>query len=175
VKRFRFRFQPILTVKERLEEARRASLGEAVAVLNYERERLADLQRVRDTYRRASATPAVARLDTTVLGLGAGYLQRLRGEIGAQEQRIRQVEAVVEERRQRLALAARERRTYEILRDQARARHRDEQLQGERRVLDEIGEQLHQRQRREAAGADEALPRAAVGRLSTPMNPTQGG
>ncbi len=174
MKRFRFRFQPILTVKERLEEARRASLGEAVAVLNYERDRLADLQRMRDTYRQASATPAAARLDAVVLGLGAGYLQRLRGEIGAQEQRIRQVEAVVEERRQRLAVAARERRTYEILREQARARHREEQQQSERRLLDEIGEQLHQRRRRDEVAEEEAMRPAVAGRLAVSMSPDQG-
>ena len=44
MKRFTFRFQRILEIKERIEEARRAELGEVTAALNRERQQLLALQ-----------------------------------------------------------------------------------------------------------------------------------
>lgn len=151
MRRFRFRFQRILEVKERIEEARRIALGEAIAVLNRERDRLEELLEVRRRYRRASTVLSAAVLDPGLLSLNVGYLQRLQREIGEQESRIRKVEAVVEERRQRLLAASRDRRTYEILKEKALEAHREEQLRRERMQLDEVGEQLHVRQQTELA------------------------
>jgi flagellar FliJ protein len=149
MRRFRFRFQRILEVKERIEEARRISLGEAIAVLNRERDRLEELQEVQRRYRRASMVLPATVLDPGLLTLSVGYLQRLEREIGEQEDRIRKVETVVEERRQRLLAASRDRRTYEILKEKALEVHREEQLRRERMHLDEVGEQLHLRQQAE--------------------------
>ncbi|MFA6109446.1 MAG: flagellar export protein FliJ [Candidatus Latescibacterota bacterium] len=151
MRRFRFRFQRILEVKERIEEARRIALGEATAVLNRERDRLEALHQIRRRYRQASAVLTAAPLDPGFLSLNVGYLQRLQREIGEQEERIRQVEVVVEERRQRLLAASRDRRTYEILKEKALEAHREEQLRRERMQLDEVGEQLHARRQAELA------------------------
>lgn len=151
MRRFRFRFQRILEVKERIEEARRIALGEAIAVLNRERDRLEELHQIRRRYRQASAVLPAAPLDPGLLSLNVGYLQRLQREIGEQEERIRQVETVVEERRQRLLAASRDRRTYEILKEKALEAHREEQMRRERMHLDEVGEQLHGRRQAELA------------------------
>lgn len=148
MRRFSFRFQRLLELKESVEEARRIALGEVVAVLNRERERLLELERTSGYYREASATLPAVRLDAPLLALNDTYLLRLTREIREQEQQIGRVEEVVEEKRQALVAARKERRVYEILKDRAREAHRRERNRQERKVLDEVGQDLYRQRER---------------------------
>lgn len=149
MRRFNFRFQRLLEIKERIEEGRRIALGEATAVLNRERQRLEELERVRQQYRRASQVLPAAPLVPILLNLNANYLLRLQREIDEQQEQIRRVEAIVEDRRQKLLAATKERRTYEILKERAWEAHREEWKRQEGMRLDEVGGQLHQRRQSE--------------------------
>ena len=149
MKRFRFRFQRVLELKESVEESRKIALGEAVEVLNREQLQLDRLQQTRQLYLEASRGAPAARLDSPLLGLNASYLQRLQREIEEQKGHIGQVEAIVAERRERLLEATKERRVYEILKEKALEAHRKEQQRQERIQLDEVGEQLYARRRSE--------------------------
>ena len=143
MRRFRFRFQRLLEIKERMEERRRAELGEAVAVLNQERDRLAELRRIQQFYRQGPKSLPDAPLDPSLLALNASYDQRLRRETQEQLDRIRQVEEAVEKRRQKLVDATKERRVYEILKERAVEAYQHERRRQEQMVLDEIGGQLY--------------------------------
>ena len=143
MKRFRFRFQRLLEIKEKMEERRKAELGEAVAVLNQERDRLAELRRIQQFYRQGSRSLPGTPLDPSLLSLNSSYDQRLRREAQEQLDRIRQIEEEVEKRRQKLVDATKERRVYEILKERAVEAYQHERRRQEQMVLDEIGGQLY--------------------------------
>ena len=145
MKRFNFRFQRILKIKERMEEARKIALGKVIAVLNLEQERLADLEQTRMLYRQGGRELLALQLDPSLLSLNVSYLQRLQREIQEQRVRIQQVEKAVEEKRQELVEATKERRVYEILKERAVEDYRREQKRQERIMLDEVGGQLYMR------------------------------
>jgi len=149
MKRFSFRFQRVLELKKSVEEARKIALGEAVEVLNREQLQFERLQQTRQLYLQASRGAPAARLDAPLLGLNASYLLRLEREIGEQKGHIGRIEAIVEERRERLLEATKERRVYEILKEKALEAHKKEQKRQERIQLDEVGEQLYARRRSE--------------------------
>ena len=145
MKRVAFRFQRLLEVKESFEAARKIALGEAMAVLTRELRALADLQRTRAAHLQAAQGQAVAVLDPPLLGLSARYLQRLEREIGEQEQHLRQVEAIVADKRGQLIEAQRQRRVYEMLKERAWESHQRQSKRQQQIQLDEVGEQLHAR------------------------------
>lgn len=154
MKRFGFRFQRILEIKERIEEARRAELGEVMAVLNRELEQLAAMRGTLNSYRRAGYSQPAARVDAPLLGISASYNLRLEREIGEQLEHVRRIEVVVEDKRKNLLEATRERRVYEILKERAQEAHRSEFNRQERIQLDEIGEQLYARREGEHSELD---------------------
>ena len=128
-----------------MEDAGRAELGEATAALNREREQLSALYETQATYRNMSGLPVHQRVDTGLLGVSARYTERLKGEVREQIEHIEKIEAVVENKRQKLLEATRERRVYEVLKERAEEEHRREANRRERMQLDEVGEQLYAR------------------------------
>ena len=128
-----------------MEDAGRAELGEVTAVLNREREQLSALYETQATYRNMGDLPVHQRVDTGLLGVSARYTERLKGEVREQIDHIEKIEAVVENKRQKLLEATRERRVYEVLKERAEEAHRREANRRERMQLDEVGEQLHAR------------------------------
>lgn len=145
MRRLRFRYQRLLELKERVEESRKRVLGEAVGALAQEEQQLAQLRHTRALYRRAAESPGARALDMGLLLLNSSYDQRLQRQIQDQRRRVQQAEALVEERRQRLVEASRERRVYEILKERVTETYRRARRRQEQRWLDEVGERLHQR------------------------------
>jgi flagellar FliJ protein len=145
LKRFQFRFQRILEIKERIEEVQKIALGEVVAVLNQEQDRLDRLEKTRTAYRLASSTLPVARLDPSLLGINESYLLRLQREILEQRQRLAEAAARVEKQRAVLVEVTKQRRVYETLKESAVEEYEKESKRQERIELDEIGGQLYSR------------------------------
>ena len=130
-----------------MEDARRAELGEATAVLNRRTEQLSSLFETQVTYQNMSDLPVHQRVDMGLLGVSASYTERLKGEIQEKIEQLEKIKAVVENKRQKLLEAARERRVYEVLKERAEETHRRETNRRERMQLDEVGEQLYARRR----------------------------
>ena len=128
-----------------MEYAGRAELGEVTAALNREREQLSALYETQATYRNVGGLPVHQRVDTGLLGVSARYTERLKGEVREQIENIEKIEAVVENKRQKLLEATRERRVYEVLKERAEEEHRREANRRERMQLDEVGEQVYVR------------------------------
>ena len=149
MRQFAYRFQRVLEIKERLEDARKAALGEVVSVLNREEEILRDLQETRTRCLHAGRFQPAAAVDANLLDVQAAYLQRLKRECGEMQDQIRQVESVVEEKRKELMEATKERRVFEILREQREKTYKRDQKRQERRLLDDVGTQLYLRRRNE--------------------------
>lgn len=152
MRRFQFRFQRVLDVKERLEDVRKAALGQVVGACEAERRQLERLHADRQM-QVAAERPAAGRVDSGLMNLLADYGRRLERESGEQTQLVRLAETLVEEKRDELMKATRERRTFEILQERAQAAHRKAARRKELMRLDEVGGQLHRRRQRvDAAG-----------------------
>jgi len=145
MRRMHFRFQRILELKERVEEARKAALGQSVAVLEHERQQLAGMQQLRIDNGAASEQRAQTAGDASLMRLGFDYGQRLERELLEQQERVRQAESVVDERRSELIESTKERRVFEVLKDRVATEYRREQRRQERILLDEAGKQIHLR------------------------------
>ena len=158
MKRFNYRFQRLLELKERQEETRRVALGQATAVMQRERMRLQELEETRLEHRRMASAAGIAGLR-----MRADYDLRLRREIGEQTQRLAQAAAVAAEKQQHLVEATRQRRTYEVLRQRAAEEYRKEARRRERIEMDEISERQQWRLRLAAEKAALAADGAGQG------------
>ena len=154
MRRFHYRFQRILEIKERMEEARKLALGEVVAILNQEQQSLEHLEATQARYRRASKTLATAPLQPVLLGTNENYLLRLRREIDQQLERIGAAEEKVEERRNELLEATKERKVFEVLRERDAQSYDLQRRRTETMALDEVGMQVYRRALAQSAGRD---------------------
>ncbi|MBS0208085.1 MAG: flagellar export protein FliJ [Planctomycetes bacterium] len=145
MKRYRFRLDPLLHLRESLRDQRRAQLADALRVdvsLNEQKERLlADQQRARHGY-----TAHVGAVNVDRLLEAQRFATVLEVERLALEQQLAKLKVEIEKRRLALVDADQQVRTLEKLRDTQAERWR---LTGERlaqRELDEIAIQRHARQ-----------------------------
>lgn len=145
MRRMHFRFQRILELKERVEEARKAALGESVARLEHEKQQLSGIRQLKADHGAASDVRPDMPVDASMLRLGFDYGRRLDQEIVEQQQRIDQAEVVVDERRQDLIESTKQRRVFDVLKDRVATEYRREQRRQERILLDEAGKQIHLR------------------------------
>lgn len=166
MRRFQFRFQRVLDVKTRLEDVRKAALGQVVGACEAERRELERLRADHDA-QVATERPAQGPVDPGLMNLLADYGRRLERESGEQGQQVRLAEALVEEKRVDLMEATRQRRTFEILQERAEAAHRKAARRQERVQLDEVGGQLHLRRQR--AGAEDVQDDEAANGRPGPM------
>ncbi len=149
MRQFVYRFHRVLEIKERMEDVRKAALGEVVSVLNREEATLRDLQATRQKYVRSGIVQAETPVNASLLDLQSAYLQRLKRECAEKYEEIEQVEKVVEEKRKNLMEATKERRVFELLKEQREEVYKREQKRQERRLLDDVGTQLYLRRRNE--------------------------
>lgn len=145
MRRFAFRFQRVLELRLSIEEARKAALGEVLAVLHREQQALADLVDTRRRYQEAARQLPGTPVHPGLLSLSAAYLLRLQRQVEEQREHISRVEQVVEERRRKLTEATRDRRVFEILKEKAWEAHARDERRRQARQLDEVGQQLHLR------------------------------
>jgi flagellar FliJ protein len=145
MRQFQFRFQRVYELKERMEDVRKAALGDAVGALEAETEELQRLNDQRVERRQASRGEAGQTLEAGILQLASNYALRLERESGQQTEQVRRAQTVTDEKRAELMEATRDRKVFEILRDRAAAAHKKKAQRHELRILDEIGGQLHHR------------------------------
>lgn len=168
MRRFQFRFQRLLEIKGRVEDARKAALGEAVGAYEAERRELERLGELRQAHIGAERARPGQAVDPGLLSLFANYGRRLEREAGEQGEQTRLANALVDEKRDHLMAATRERRVFEILRERAESAHKKTARRQERAELDEVGGQLHLRRQRAARALaasppqDEAWPTEGI-------------
>jgi len=137
MRRFRFRLERLLRLREVREDASRRALAGALAAHAQENARLAELRRATETGRqrlREACGGGPAWLLSSLDGCTKSSLLRER----AQGERERQAAGVVETRRAELGRRRCERRAVENLKRRRSADHRLEGTREEARLLDEI-------------------------------------
>ncbi|MGQ9487795.1 MAG: flagellar export protein FliJ [Armatimonadota bacterium] len=136
MRRFVFSLQKVLEYRQRLEEQAIRAFAEAQRHLEREQAVLAELISLREQCLQRSSR--AKRLAVEMLDVEQTYLFALEGRIEAQRQRVAEAEAVLEERRQALIEAQRERKALERLRDKHYEQWRQEVLRAEQQVLDDL-------------------------------------
>lgn len=134
MKRFRFRMQPVLDLREMQEDEAARALGEARQAESLEREQLSCLMGLRDSVE----SEMEASFDPQHAMAYLGYLSRLQGRIHSQQEQVQEMARVAEDRRESLVQASVERRKLEKLKERRQEEHRAEVLAAEEKELDDL-------------------------------------
>jgi len=152
MKRFLYRFQRILEVKEGVENLCRAELAEILSVINKEKTQLEFFNRVKQKHISSDRGVKSLQFNVELLRTGANYSLMLQRKIEEQKQQVGQIEAVLEDKRKNLLEAEKERRIYEKLKDRDQKLYLREQKREERKQLDQVGERIHHQKLRISKG-----------------------
>jgi len=136
MRRFVFSLQKVLEYRQRLEEQAIRAFAEAQAQLMHEQAVLHKLLIEREECLRRSHRRQ--HLSVELLAVEQTYLSALEDRIEQQRQRVAEAEKVLEEKRQALIEAQRERKTLERLREKQYEEWRQEWLRTEQKALDEL-------------------------------------
>jgi len=136
MRRFVFSLQKVLEYRQRLEEQAIRAFAEAQAQLMHEQAVLHKLLIEREECLRRSNRRQ--HLSVELLAVEQTYLSALEERIEQQRQRVAEAEKVLEEKRQALIEAQRERKTLERLREKQYEEWRQEWLRTEQKALDEL-------------------------------------
>ena len=135
---FRFRLERVRALRERTEdEAKQAFAGAMLDRLRSEREMVEAAKRVADA-RDAQLDAAAAPISATELMARQAYLERSERAHAVSQDDLSRREQAVQERRDDLTEAARERQALERLKEHRRIEFMREQAAAEAIVLDEI-------------------------------------
>jgi flagellar protein FliJ len=137
-KRFRWRLETVLMSKHRAEEQRQQDLARAVSLLNTEqaeRIRVLDLQM---QCRQDLKQFQTGRLNVTDLAQINTYLEALDQQCQGVELRIKDAQSAVDEVRETLAQAVRERQVLENLKDQDYRAFQKTERKRDQAMMDEL-------------------------------------
>jgi len=154
MKRFRFRLETVLRLREQVEQQRKRELGEVLAVRQQHVDEKARLEGQLADHKaqiRALADGAPGKkLDMNALIDHRQYATAVDFQIRRTRQAIGVIEEEVARRREALAEAARERKGIEKLRERQLQAYREAEQRQQQKELDEIGLVGHSRARQAA-------------------------
>jgi flagellar FliJ protein len=138
MRRFHFRLEPVLRLRQQLEEQARSALSEAQRHHRSELAREDELRGALQSHGRARAAlqrhPSV---DLAAVMDADRYAQALRQAIDAQAARVAEASIAVEECRQEFLRRQLDRDALERLRERRQAEHHRDALRAEQQLLDE--------------------------------------
>jgi flagellar FliJ protein len=141
MKRFRFRLQRVLDVRERMRDEARQELVVKNAARDEAQRVLAELEQsaLQSTVKEGGTYSAS---DLLMLG---DYHARLKREIAYQEEVVARAEAEAEEARAKYVAASQDAKSIEMLKQKRLVEYRDEALKQEGADIDELTVQRHGR------------------------------
>lgn len=147
---FKFRLDPVVSLKKRAEDERKIALASAKRDLQKQEHRLVNLCQRRDTCQ----SPECLRtenggLDKSAMLMYHAYMEKLAEEIASQTSTVERSKADVETKRELLVESSREKKTLENLKERMRLRHMYRLKRTEQASLDETAGKFH---RRKSAG-----------------------
>lgn len=137
MKKFRYSMQSLLVIKQKLEDQAKAAYGAAKLRLAEEEERLADLQRQRESYVEEKRRVMASRLDVPKLNRLQLAVEAMDDRIVRQRQNVKKAEAALRVAEERLVESMTERKTQERLRENAFEAYRQEMNAEEQKEIDE--------------------------------------
>lgn len=141
MKRFRYRFESILSAKRHVEETRQRALGEAIRAVVGQQKLLSQIDRQRQAQLTAQREHLVGTLSPARELVASRFHVRLKQQRQATLEMIRKLEGIVEQRRAELLAASRERKVQEKLKERQTEDWRREMDRHEQLEMDEIAMQ----------------------------------
>ena len=135
---FKFQFQSILDLKIRLEDLKKAKLGEATEILNSEMEKLDVLVTEKKNQFKLMKEKRDIGFTPKELISYNNYMERLKKSISIQEKVVEKARENVEKARIELVNAAKERKMFETLKEKKMEEYWEEYYRKEQITLDEI-------------------------------------
>lgn len=151
MKKFNFRLQKVMQVKEEVEKQKMLDLADAKRFVAEEEKRLGHLQSQDEAYRETIERRKTAeRINPMEMDLYYRYLRKLGDEIDLQNGRVQDARDKMEKRRQVLLNASKERKVLEKLREKKYTAFRAEVTKKEQNFIDDVATVNHVRGKKEA-------------------------
>jgi flagellar protein FliJ len=148
-KKFKYRFAPMLKVKEHREKERQKELAEAINRVGDQKARLQEIDGNRVGTMERQRDRLVGSISVAEALICSRYLMRLKRDRIAGSELLHGLERQAEGRRRALVEAARERKIYDMLKDKQQLRHRQQIEKDEQKVLDEVATVSFRRKKNE--------------------------
>ena len=146
MKKFQFRYQRVMNVKEQVERQKEQELAEAHRTVSREQARLEDLEKKdKHCMQQIESKKSKKKINPVEMEQCYRYLTRLNEEMELQNGRIDDAKRVVEAKRQQLMDAAKEKQILEKLKERRQAAHKTEMMRKEQCVLDDVASVFHDR------------------------------
>lgn len=123
MKKFRYRLEGLLKIKEHIERERQKEHAESMQKVQDQKTALTDLDNTRLQATERQRSRQTGALSIAELLIFSRYIVRLKKERLTGNEFLRALEKESEERRRRLVDASRERKKYDKLKDKLRERH----------------------------------------------------
>ena len=150
MKKFRFRLQKVMEYKEEIEKQRKLELSKSKQRVYDEEEKLKQLRRRDSACRKQIQEKGMAeRIDPREMDLYYQYLKVLEAQMKHQNGCILGAKEVMEEKRQILLEATKERKILEKLKEKKHVEYSSDMARRERFVLDDLSSTAFARRRKE--------------------------
>jgi len=136
--KFAFRLQPILGLKEKIEDLKRNEFGKAVVQLAAERQKKAEMEQLKSDTITGFRTSITQDINPNDIRQHNVFIDRLKQMIERQVQVIIRAEAYVEEKRVELIEAMREKKMLETLKEHRFEEYLEEEKRAEGKMVDEL-------------------------------------
>ena len=146
-KKFRFRLEPLLKIRQYREKERQKEHAGAVQEVLKQKQELVTLDNQRLDTLDHQRQKLVGRLSVAEALVCSRYLVKLKRQRMNGNGLLHGLEREAENKRQKLVIAARDRKMYELLKDKQQLRHRQELEKQEQKQLDEVAVTAFRRQK----------------------------
>ena len=151
MKKFKFRLQPLLRVREHTEKERQKELAVVLHQIRGQQNTLIELSQSRTATMSSQRGDSIGSLSARNLLVHSRYLLRLKGQELTDCEVLKELEAKADDCRERLAEASKQKKIFEKLKEKQFENHRLENEKAENAELEEIAIMSFTRRRREEA------------------------
>ena len=139
----RFRLEPALKVRERLEKLYQKALAEQVQIHQQLRDQKKMMETALDTHRRNLNVAKRTGFTIAQMQMSDQFRKLMTEKMETTENQLFEQEEVIELKRQELTRATQKKRVLEILKEKQEQRFLEEMERQERQEADEIAQGLH--------------------------------
>lgn len=138
MKKFSFRLERLLKLKQRIEDQKRQSLATSQARIQLQEDKLRSIESERVKHDEAERAILTGSVDVNTLRSFSRYFHKLKGDERTGAQLIRVFETDVAKKSEDLVGASQEKRALEDYRGKLKARHDKEMEKAEQAELDDL-------------------------------------
>lgn len=138
MKRFKFKFQPLLNIEQHKEGVVKQELKTLLYSLYKEEKTLSNLKAIYRTQQEELARKQSGQISPEELKLYEAYIFTLRRQMASQQVKVKECEAKVDVVRQKLIEISKRKKTFEKLREKKKKEYEYVVRQSENKQLDEL-------------------------------------